>query len=112
MRIERGKRDHRIEIQKATEAGRDRLNNVIWAWPKLMSVLAEKEDIRDGERFAAAEVGADVTTRFRTEWYARLADLNPKDRCVHRGRVYDIVAVKEIGRREGIEITATARADK
>ncbi len=40
-----------------------------------------------------------------------MSDIDPKDRVRFEGRVYDIVGVKEIGRREGLEITAVARPD-
>jgi hypothetical protein len=40
-----------------------------------------------------------------------VADLSPKDRLTFDGRVFNIIGVKEIGRREGLEISASARAD-
>lgn len=108
--IRAGSLDRRIEIQRATES-RDDLNNVVLTWATLRTVWAAKADVRDGERWAAMEVGAEVTTRFTIRWSPYVADVNPKDRIRYGGRTYDIVAVKEIGRREGLEITATARTD-
>lgn len=107
----KGRTDRRIRIERATEA-RDSFNNMVKTWSTLMSLWAEKQDVRDSERIAAQEVGADITTRFRVDWYSKIADLNPKDRIVYDGKVYAISAVKEVGRRQGLEITASARSDK
>jgi head-tail adaptor len=74
-------------------------------------VWAEKLDISDGERLRGEQVGASITTRFRVLYSPVYADLNAKDALLLEGRRYDIVGVKEIGRREGLEITATATTD-
>lgn len=102
--------DRRITIRRATTTTND-FGETVESWSDLATVWAAKEDIRDGERFAAQQVAAEITTRFRTRWSATVADVNPKDRVSFDGRAYDVVAVKEIGRREGLEITARARAD-
>ena len=57
------------------------------------------------------KVGAEVTTRFRIRWASTFADLDPQASVTFDGRSYNVVAVKEIGRREGLELTANARAD-
>lgn len=73
---------------------------------------ASKTDISDGEKVRAQQVGAEITARFQVYWSPNWATLNPKDRLICDGREYDVVGVKEIGRRDGIEITACARADQ
>ena len=75
------------------------------------AVWASKADISDGERWRAGEVSAQVTTRFRVRWNGTTSAITPKDRLACEGREYDITGIKEIGRREGLEITAAARAD-
>ncbi len=67
--------------------------------------------VSDGERLKAGQTLADQTARFTIRWSSEVADVNPKDRIQFDGRVYDIGGVKELGRREWLEITATARAD-
>lgn len=89
----------------------DSHNRPVEGWSKLAQVWAAKMDVSDGERFRAAQVAATVTTRFRLLWSPQVADVNPKDRIALDGREYDIVGVKEIGRREGLEVTAAARVD-
>ncbi|WP_075216157.1 phage head closure protein [Mongoliimonas terrestris] len=103
--------DRRIVIQRATTAP-DAMNEPIQTWSKLASVLAAKEDIRDSERYSAGAVVAKITTRFRIRWSTTVADVSPTDRILFDGRVFDIVGTKEIGRREGVEITASARAER
>ena len=73
---------------------------------------AEKRDVSDAERMRANEIQAHITTRFRVRWSAFTAGLTPKDRLICEGLVYDISGIKEIGRREFLEITAGARADR
>lgn len=74
-------------------------------------VWAAKIEISDGERWRAGAVDASVTTRFRIRWSSFSAELTPKDRLSCEGRVFNITGIKELGRRDGLEITAAARAD-
>lgn len=103
--------DRSIIIQRATDA-RDSFNNpVAVSWNDLIRVRASKKDISDGERIAAQEVGADITMRFQVRWSRTIATVTPKDRILFEGKTYGILGVKELGRRVGREITATARID-
>lgn len=105
-----GARDRRITLQRASIV-KNALNEDVTTWLELATVWAEKLDVSDRERVAAAEVAAEITTRFRILWSTNLANLNPKDRLTFDSKVYDIVVAKEMGRREGIEISANARSD-
>jgi SPP1 family predicted phage head-tail adaptor len=106
--------DRRIDILREVETGRDGLNAKTKAWAPLTArpIAASKEDVQDGERFRASETGAVVTTRFQIRWSTKVADVDSRDRVRFGGREYDISAVKEIGRREGLEITGAARAER
>ena len=105
-----GPLDRRITIErwgaKTNEFGED-----VPEWLHVATVWASAEDIRDSERNRAQQVGSDVTTRFRVRWRYSIEQLNPKDRLHYGGRVFNIVAIKSVGRREGLEITAAARSD-
>ena len=108
-----GKRDRRIKIERYTVA-QNGLGEEIETWAELATVWASKKDVSDRERMQAQEVSAEITTRFVILYSTDVNDVNPKDRIEHpvsSGTYYDIYGVKEIGRREGFEITATARAD-
>jgi SPP1 family predicted phage head-tail adaptor len=63
------------------------------------------------ERLASAENAANAPTVFRVRWSSETASLNPKDQVEYDGRRFNILSVVEIGRREGLELAATARAD-
>ena len=111
MGLSAGKRDRRITIERYTGEDRDSFNNPVKNWAPLATVWAEKNDVSDGERVAAQEAGAEITTRFRILWSPDVASVDPKCRIVLDGRVYDVTGVKEIGTRVGLEITTVARAE-
>lgn len=105
-----GDLDRRITIRRNTPTTDD-FGQEVPGWADLATVWASKQDVRDSERFTAAATGASLTTRFQIRWSSALADLSPEDQLVCEGRTYSISAVKEIGRRVGLEITAAARVD-
>jgi SPP1 family predicted phage head-tail adaptor len=109
-----GSLDRRIDILRHTATGKDTMNAQVKTWAPITSepIPAAKEDIRDGERFRASEQGATITTRFQVRWSPAVADVDPTHRIQFDGREYDIAGVKEIGRREGLEITASARSER
>lgn len=106
-----GALDRRISILRATTVQDPGTGEEVETWSTLATVWAAKKDVSDGERMKAAEVSAEISTRFTIRWSSAVSSVNPKDRVQHDGRTYDIFSVKELGRREGLEITGTARAD-
>lgn len=70
-------------------------------------VWAGKTPVSDGERFRAGQVGAAITDRFKVRYSSFTAAITTADRLVCEGRTYAITGIKEIGRREGFEITAS-----
>lgn len=74
-------------------------------------VWAKKRDVSDGERWRAAEVSAQITSRFKVRWGPFTSGITPKDQLVCEGVTYAIVGIKEVGRRRYLEITAAARID-
>jgi head-tail adaptor len=75
--------------------------------PHGMPVWASKTPVSDGERFRADTVMRDMTDRFVVRWSEFTAGITGSDRLECEGVVYGIAGRKEIGRREGIEITAS-----
>lgn len=110
MALAAGKMDRRITLERFVTSP-DQHNEPVKIWTALATRAASYEPLSDGERFRAGETAATASARFVIRYAAKVADLNPKDRLTFGGVVYDIVRVKEIGRREGLEITANARAD-
>jgi SPP1 family predicted phage head-tail adaptor len=105
-----GKMDRRLTIQRA-QSVLDDFGGQTVTWVTMGVVWAAKKDVSDAERFRAGEIAATITTRFQIRWTPELADLNPRDRVVCEERIYEVYGVKEIGRREGFELSCAARAE-
>lgn len=105
-----GPLDRRITLERFTST-RDVYNEEVQTWTTLATRSASFEPLSDGERFRASETAATASARFVIRHSTTVADLNPLDRLVFEGVTWQILRVKEIGRREGIEISATVRAD-
>lgn len=107
-----GELDRRITIERYVETRGD-FNEPIMTWEPLVTVWCAKRDASAGESYRAQSVSAQITTRFTIRYSSQVADVNPKDRIIYEGRVYNITAVREAaeGRRVALEIDAVARAD-
>lgn len=105
-----GPLDRRITLQRATVT-QNECGEEISTWGTLATVWAAKLNVSDGEKVAASEVAAQIDLRFQIRWDSSWSDLNPKDRVVFEGRTFDLAGVKELGRREGLELSCAARAD-
>lgn len=108
--MQAGNLDRKVTLERFTTT-RDVYNAPVQNWTTLATVSAAFEPLSDGERFRASETGATATARFRIRYSTTVASLNAKDRLTFEGTAYAILHVKQLGRRNGIEITATARAD-
>jgi head-tail adaptor len=77
------------------------------------------------ERLATEQVVAKAQVAFTVRWASVLADLTPLDRIIYpasvlanspadplHSKIYDIIMVQEIGRREQLRIFATVRQDE
>lgn len=106
------KLDRRIRLERYTSTKDPDSGEPVRTWSELKTVWASKRDVSDGERFAAGEQQAELSTRFQIRWSSEVADLNAKDRVVYGDKIYSIVGTKELGRREGIEITTSVRNDE
>lgn len=105
-----GPLDRRISIERySTTYNED--NEPVSAWAEVAKRWASKQDVSDGEKIRAAEVGASVTTRFQVRWDSVTETITAADRLVYDGQVYEIAGTKELNRREGIEITASRQND-
>lgn len=105
-----GKLDRRITIERATTTT-NAFGEAVKTWAPLATVWAHVIDVSDGEVWRAAEVQATITTRFQIRWSPASSTITPLDRVIYQGRTYDINRVKELQRRRGLEITASARGE-
>lgn len=105
-----GSLDRRITILRATNA-RNSFNEEVATWNPVATVWAASVPISDAERLRAGESLATRKHRFTIRHSAFAATIDTRDRLTFDGRTFDVNGVKELGRREGYEITATARAE-
>lgn len=108
--MQAGKLDRRLTLRRKTTTT-DEFGAEIATWADVATVWASKQDVSDGERVRAQQVGARITTRFQVRWGSVTKTISAEDQVVCEGVLYEVTARKEIGRREGVEITATAQAD-
>jgi head-tail adaptor len=112
MGLTSSKLDRRVQFRRFTEV--DDGYQVTQQWADYGSaVWAQKRDISDGEKWAAAALEATVTTRFTVRSSTFTRGITPLDRLTCGGVEYFITGIKEAGsgRFAFLEITATARAD-
>lgn len=97
--------DRPIVIQQLT-TGQGSAGGVTETWSEFASVLAEYVPAGGLEYFAAQQVNAQFDAKFRIRW---ISGVVPTMRIVYDQQNWDILAVGEIGRRDGIEIKARVR---
>jgi len=113
MGMSGSKLDRKIQVRRYTEE--DDGFGMVKVWADHGDPLwAHRADVSDGEKFAAAQVQATVTTRFTVRSSEFSRDINPRDRIQHDGLEFNITGAKETkeGRLQFIELTASARTDQ
>jgi SPP1 family predicted phage head-tail adaptor len=108
--MQAGKLDRRITFERFSETV-DEWNQPVQGWVPLGKRWGSKQDVSDGEKLRAAQVGATIRNRFVVRYDSLTKTITAADRLTCEGREYAIVGTKELGRREGIEITATTGND-
>lgn len=101
-----GRLDRRIVIERFTLV--DDGMNEVEQFAELATVWASYTPAKGSERFELAGREAMVPVMFGIRWQPWSPQINPKDRIVYNGQVFNLTAVTEIGRREGLELYATA----
>ena len=104
-----GTLDRRITIRRVSTADDD-YGEPIKTWSDFIVVPAAWRNATTSEKLAALQIGDEVTDIFRIRFSADAATITPMDRLIFDGKDYNITGAVQIGRREGIKITATARA--
>lgn len=102
--------DRRITITRRS-GGVNAFNEPADTWTNVTTVWASVTPVSDGERARADETLALKSSRFLIRWSSTVDAVDPRDRLVFDGSTYDINGVKKIGRKQFLEITATARAE-
>lgn len=104
-----GKLDRRLQIFRKSVAESDS-GEPVETWALLATVWAQQRPNRGAERFTARQLVGEAVMTFHIRYRADLA-MTVQDRLEYEGKVWDIEDIRELGRRVGTEIDATARAD-
>ena len=97
-----GAMDREITIEAVTET-RTATGAVSKSWATFATVWAERRDVRASEQFKANREMAERATVWRIRY---LPGLTEKHRINDGVQIWDIDAIAEIGRRDGLEILA------
>lgn len=108
--MQSGKLDRRVIIRRSIIT-QDSFNSPVATWGDLVRVWSAVNFVSDGERARAGEIGARQMIRFEIRNSAVTGTVDTRDRITFEDRDYDISGVKQIGRNNRLEITATARAE-
>lgn len=103
-----GRLNRRIVIQRKTET-LDSFGQPIETWTTLHTLWADPRPVTGSERFTAQQVAGNAVMTFAIGW---ISDIHVEDRISYDGKLWDIHDIREIGRREGLEIDCTARSEE
>jgi SPP1 family predicted phage head-tail adaptor len=105
-----GDMNRRATFQRATVTF-DSFGGEVETWGTLASVWIHRRDASAGESYKAQEVGGNLTMRFRIRYSSTVATLNPRDRVLYNGRVFNITGVREKQRNRWLEVDAVIQPD-
>ena len=100
-----GTMDRRITIQQKTILVNN-LGEPVETLVDVATVWANKRNLTARERFTAQQTLAEVDTAFKIRYRT---DVTPHAVVICEGVTYDVQAVLEIGRREGLTLETKAR---
>lgn len=110
MVIGAGSLDRRITIRRKEEENTNL--GVTGIWHDLATVWASRKDVSDGEKAAAGSLQSTVIARFIVRSSSLTRGIVPRDELIEGGQSFEITGIKQIGRRDFIEITAQAKLDR
>lgn len=102
--MDSGGLDRRVTLQRFTTI-QDEYGEEIQVWTDLATVFAEVRQQGGREYLAAASTVAERRVVFFVRWFAGLTVL---DRVSFGGVLHNIAEVREIGRRDGVELHTVA----
>lgn len=105
--IRAGTLDRRITIQhKTVTTSPD--GGQIETWADLATVWANARPLKSDEKFGDQQLIATSLTTFTIRYRS---DLTVQDVIKYNGRIWDILDIREVGRRQGLELDTKARTD-
>ncbi|MBN8959082.1 MAG: phage head closure protein [Rhizobiales bacterium] len=118
-----GRLDRKITIQRKTVT-QSSSGAPIETWAAISHRRwASYRPVRGDERFGGEQWAASEQVEFSIRYSSDVADLSPLDRVIYPApdvdtptpadnTIFDIMAVQEIGRREGLRLVAARRAER
>ena len=103
-----GNRNRQVTIERFTTT-QNTHNEEVQTWETHKVRMAAMKPAPGTERFESAETAASAPMHFFFLWEPDLVDV--EDRLSFEGRTFYVVAVEEIGFREGYRVLATARTE-
>lgn len=107
--MQAGQLDRFVLIEEEVEGAQGATGEIATTWRTLFSLWARVTPTAGNERFTSSQHLAQADTAFRVRWVEGVTPLN---RISYDAHLYDIVAVMEVGRREGLDILARARPER
>lgn len=108
--IDPGRMDRQITIQQLTadSPAQNAYGEPSETWTTYATVWAEKLDVGGRERFQSSGRQAEVDTVFRMHYRTGITN---KMRIYYNSTAYNILYINELGRKQYLEIRATAMVD-
>lgn len=108
--IKAGDLDRRITVQRVTKNNTP--SGLVETVSDLCTVWAARKDASDSEKSAAGTIMSVLMSRFTVRSTTATRGIRPSDKIIEKALTFDIVGIKELGRRDFLEITAQARLDR
>lgn len=102
--------DRRITVRRVTKSNGPSGGTISLSDP--CTIWAARADVSDSEKAVAGTIMSMIVTRFIVLSTAVTRDIRPSDQIEEDGLTFDIIGIKERGRRAYLEITAQARLDR
>lgn len=101
--MQAGAMDRKITLQ-TQQSVEDPYGGVTTGWADWLTVWAEVIEQSGREYFAHDTIEAEARVLFRTRW---VDGVDETMQIVYKERAYNINAIRELGRREGLEFQST-----
>jgi len=102
--IRAGRLDRKITIERKTTTT-DSIGGVVETWATWKTAWSEVVPVSGREALRFNRPTASRVSKFVIRY---LSGLTEKDRIVHDSQNWDVIYIREIGRREGLEVIAEA----
>lgn len=103
-----GSLDRKITIQAASIADDGFSSEGLTSWTDIMTLSASAIPVNDAERFSAGGIKSTSMYRWIVRHSVAASRITPQNRLIYGREIFEIVGIKELGRRRGYEITGVS----